>query len=155
MKVNRIALIISVFVLAVVFWAFVSNNKTLRMGDTPKPVGYTQFLKEIDNKNVSDGSIDKDNFTGHLTKGNQAFTVYLGPENSFLREDLVQRLAKNGVADFKFTPPLISDGLSAILSMVLLPRDGTVLFLDVLRALGAERRQPGHVFWTLPRQTAE
>lgn len=122
MNVNRIArVIVPVLVLIAVVYIFASSNARLRMGDTPETIGYTQFLQDIDLGQVSDGNIDKDNFNGHLTKGNMPFTVYLGPDNSFLRQDLVERLSKGGVTKFQFTPPLISDGLSAILSMVLLP----------------------------------
>ncbi len=122
MNVNRIArVIVPVLVLIAVVYIFASSNARLRMGETPRDIGYSQFLKEIAANNVSDGSIDKDNFNGHLTKGNQEFTVYLGPDNPPLREELIQRLAKNGATAFQFKAPLISDGLSAILSMVLLP----------------------------------
>jgi cell division protease FtsH len=56
-----------------------------------------------------------------LTKGNQAFSVYLGPDNPQNREFLNELLADHGVKNFGYTQPMISDNVTAMLLSVVLP----------------------------------
>ena len=122
MNVNRIVrVLVPVVVLLVMAYFFASSNPKMFKGESQKQLPYSEFLADIDSDNVSDGSFDKDTFDGHLTKGNQAFTVYLGPDNSQQRQYLSEQLASHGVKRFDYTRPLISDSVGAMVVSVVLP----------------------------------
>ena len=107
--------------LTVAYFFAQSNSKMLHLGEPQTELKYSQFLDAINADNISDGDFDKDTFTGHLTKGNQAFSVYLGPDNPTQRQYLADQLHTHGVQSFTYARPPISDAMSAILSMVVLP----------------------------------
>lgn len=123
MNTNRIVrILLPILVLLAVAYFFTSgNSKMMHMGDTEKTIPYSQLLLEISSDNVLNGDFDKDTFTGHLTKGNQAFNTYLGGDNPQQRQYLADQLYTHGVKQFGYAKPAISDAMSAILSMIVLP----------------------------------
>ncbi len=125
MNANRIVrILVPILVLITMVYFFAeSNQKMLHMGETQKDLTYSQFLTEIGNDNVNDGSFDKDTFQGHLTKngGVTPFSVYLGPDNPQQREYLNEQLASHGAKNFGYTKPLISDSVAGLVVSVLLP----------------------------------
>jgi cell division protease FtsH len=121
-KTNIVRVILPIVVLLTLIFFFAQgNSKMLRLGDAPKDFTYSQFLAAINSNNVLDGNFDKDTFQGHTTKGNQAFTVYLPPDIPQQREYLAEQLQRNGVKNFSFQRPLISDNLMAIVATVVAP----------------------------------
>ena len=123
MNTNRIVRILLpiVVLLAVAYFFTSGNSKMMHMGDTETTIPYSQLLDEISSDNVLNGDFDKDTFTGHLTKGNQAFNTYLGGDNPQQRQYLADQLYTHGVKQFGYAKPAISDAMSAILSMIVLP----------------------------------
>ena len=157
MNTNRIVRILLpiVVLLAVAYFFTSGNSKMMHMGDTEKTIPYSQLLDEISSDNVLNGDFDKDTFTGHLTKGNQAFNTYLGGDNPQQRQYLADQLHTHGVKHFGYAKPAISDAMSAILSMIVLPLGILFFFYIFFPAPGAERRQPGDVLWPISCQTAQ
>ena len=123
MNVNRIVarILVPVLLLLAVAYFFVSSNTRMFHGESQKALNYSQFVDNINQSNVLDGSFDKDTFQGHLTKNRQPFTAYLGPDNPQQREYLNERLIATGVKDFGYTQPPIPDGVMAMVVSVLLP----------------------------------
>jgi len=114
--------LVAILVLFAVAYVYAASNKIFH-GDSPTELTYSEFLTDISNNNVVDGSFDKDTFQGHLTRngGRTPFTVYLGPDNSPQREYLNEQLASHGVKKFGYTRPPISDNVMAMLLSVVLP----------------------------------
>ncbi len=125
MNVNRIVarILVPVLLLLALAYFFTSSNKGMFRGESQKELSISQFRTAINNSNVLDGNFDKDTFQGHLTQngGRTAFTVYLGPDNPFQRQELEDKLASNGVKDFGYTKPMISDNITAMVVSVVLP----------------------------------
>ncbi len=123
MNVNRTVarILVPVLLLLAVAYFYASNNPAMFKSDSQRNLNYAQFLDAINNNNVVDGSFDKDTFQGHLTAKNQPFTVYLGSENPFQRQELSNQLASHGVKNFGYTRPVISDNVTAMVVSVLLP----------------------------------
>jgi len=125
LNVNRIVarILVPVLLLLALAYFFTSSNKGMFRGESQKELSISQFRTAINNSNVLDGNFDKDTFQGHLTQngGRTAFTVYLGPDNPFQRQELEDKLASNGVKDFGYTKPMISDNITAMVVSVVLP----------------------------------
>ena len=123
MNTNRIARILVPIVLLVTMVYFFANNnsKLLHVGETQQDITYSKLIEAINVNNVLDGSFDKDTFQGHFTKGNQAFSCYLGTENPQQRQDLTTQLISHGVKNVAFTRPPISDSMTGLIVSVLLP----------------------------------
>ncbi len=124
MNVNRTVarILVPVLLLLAVTYFYFANSKMFQR-DSPTELTYSQFVTNITNNNVVDGSFDKDTFEGHLTQngGRTPFTVYLGPDNSPQREHLNELLTEHGVTKFGYTKPPISDNVMAMLLSVVLP----------------------------------
>jgi len=123
-RIVRILVPILVLFAMAYFIAKSSNPKMFPIGDTQQDITYSELLQDIDNNKILDGNFDKDSFQGHFTKGNGAFSVYLGSDSALSRQDLINRLAahsNSGVHKFSITKPPISEAMSAILSMIVLP----------------------------------
>ena len=124
MNANRIVrILVPVLVLLTMAWFFAAGNSRLFKGEAQTELTYSQFLDAINNNNVMEGSFDKDTFQGHLTEkgGGKAFSVYLGPDNSFQRQALSDQLASHGVKKFGYIKPPISDNVTAMVVSVVLP----------------------------------
>ena len=118
---NIVRVIVPIIVLLTVVYFFASSNsKMLRMGETQHEFKYSQFQDAVNSGNVSDGSFDKDTFQGHTTKGDQAFTVYLGPDNPQQREALYELLRAHSV-NYTIDKPPISDAMMTLAATVIAP----------------------------------
>ncbi len=120
-KNNIVRVILPLVVLVTLIFFFTQgNSKMLRLGETQQEYKYSQFVAEVENKDVSDGSFDKDTFQGHTTKGNIPFTVYLGTDNPQQRQALYDLCQANGVK-YTIDRPLISDNVMALVATVVAP----------------------------------
>jgi cell division protease FtsH len=121
-RTNIVRVILPIVVLLTLIFFFAQgNSKMLRLGEQQQDYSYSQFLAAINTNNVLDGSFDKDTFQGHTTKGHIPFSVYLGTDNPQQREYLAEQLQANGVKNFSFQRPLISDNLMALVATVVAP----------------------------------
>ena len=119
-KTNIVRVILPIVVLLTLIFAFTQgNSKMLRFGETQTEFKYSQFVAEVEAKDVANGSFDKDTFQGHTNKG-QAFTVYLGTDNPQQRQALYDLCQANAVK-YTIDRPLISDNLMALVATVVAP----------------------------------
>ena len=120
-SIVRILVPLLVLITMVAFFAQ-SNSKSgfLHVGEVQQDVTYSRLIDELNRSNVLDGSFDKDTFQGHFTKGNQAFSCYLGTDNPQQRQDLTNQLISHGV-HVSFTRPPISDSMMGMVVSILLP----------------------------------
>ncbi len=138
-KNNIVRVILPLVVLVTLIFFFAQgNSKMLRLGDAPKEFKYSQFLDAVNSNNVSDGNFDKDTFDGHLSKGNQAFTVYLGPDNSQQRQDLYTLCQVHSV-NYTIDKPAISDVMLTLAAGIV----GPLLLLFVFYMFFLRQAQSG------------
>ena len=121
MNKNNIVRVILPLVLLVTLMAVFaqSNQKLLHLGSTPQDYTYSKFVDAVKGSAVSDGTFDKDTFEGH-TKANQAFVVYLGPDNPQQRQALYDLCNANGVK-YTIARPPVSDSVLNYASLFIVP----------------------------------
>jgi len=117
-------LLITVAMVALVFFALQQNKTLSPFGSSDKPLLYTQFLREIEQGNIREGQFQKDVFTGKYIQKppgvqSEDFMARL-PASPEAQDSLIQLLAKYKVP-FEFKPPILSDWMQGLLFSVMLP----------------------------------
>lgn len=109
-------------------------QRPLSFGGAPKQLDYSQFVQEIQSRNVTSGTLERDQFSGELRNGNK-FYVTLPPSDQ-ARSELIKNLTDYGV-QFKVSDSRMPEYIQQVVFM----------FLAMLLVIG--------VFWLFLARTAQ
>ncbi|MCC6728215.1 MAG: ATP-dependent zinc metalloprotease FtsH [Chthonomonadales bacterium] len=109
-------------VLLVVF--ALQRNNIAHLGESDRPLGYTEFVAQIEANNVRRGEFEKDVFRGEYnhtppTARSETFVVNLPAAPDSLAS--LQQLLLDHKVPFRYKQPLLSDFMTGILVSIILP----------------------------------
>jgi len=103
-------------VLAGLFIFLFLFQRPLSFGGAPKQIDYSQFVQEIQSRNVVSGTLERDQFSGELKNGDK-FYVTLPPSDQ-ARSDLIQNLTEYQV-QFKVSDSRMPEYIQQVVFMFL------------------------------------
>jgi len=109
---------ISIVVFVLLIFLLFRSSKELQLGRTVQKVDYSTAIRFIEENQVNNGVIKRDEFTGTKKRGEQ-FVVTLPPQPEVQR-DFINLLTQHKVR-FDVQKPILSDTVQGLLVTVLLP----------------------------------
>jgi cell division protease FtsH len=108
-----------VFVGILVVLALIFTKSEMFRGGTPIAVKYSQFLHDVQDGKVAQGTLYKDTFDGTYMKTGLEFTVNLPQDNPYATTELMDMMAKQNVIFDNYHAPISDAALTMILSVVI------------------------------------
>jgi len=114
--------LLTVAVVILILWAIRSTFGTpFNLGSRPEDMPYSQFVENVKNHHVAEGTFKKDVFDGKLlpagAESGKRFVVNL-PDSQQARANLIELLSSTGTK-FKIDKPPVSDFVLSALTMLL------------------------------------